>query len=283
MTEKDYPNIFDYDDYRSFLRDFYISQKSKKRGFSYRFFSRIAGFRSPNILKRVIDGQQNLTLSSINRFIKAIGLSFDEGTFYKNLVLFNQSKSVEEKQKFAREIVFSRAYKKLKPMAKVQYEYWSNWYNVVIRELVTLDEFREDPEWIAETLNPPITPDEAKRSLDLLLQLGLLKRNSQGKLMQDQTLVLAEDGVLSASVSQFHREMIGKAKESLDRFPLDERHLSTLTFAMSQKEYKEMLEMVQNFNKLLIEKARQARAGERVFQINTQAFPLTQTIKRIMN
>lgn len=54
--------------------------------------------------------------------------------------------------------------------------YHSTGYLPAIRELVLSPSFREDPEWIASTLRPPIKPIEARQALDTLLELGLLQR-----------------------------------------------------------------------------------------------------------
>ena len=50
--------MFRYLDYRTFLADFYAAKK--KRGFSFRAFSRAAGLGAPNYLKLVISGERNL-------------------------------------------------------------------------------------------------------------------------------------------------------------------------------------------------------------------------------
>ena len=68
------PEVFEYLDYRKYLRDFYASRKRGGRGFSYRAFSRRAQLQSPNYLKLVIEGQRNLTGPMANRFATACGL-----------------------------------------------------------------------------------------------------------------------------------------------------------------------------------------------------------------
>ena len=270
------PNVYEYDNYREFLKDYYSYRKGLKKSFSYRYFSRMAGFQSPNVLKRVMEGERNLTKDSIKKFSKALSFDFDQAQFYKNLVGFNQAKNFGEKEKYAQKISSSKAYNKIKPKAKIQYEYWSNWYNVAIRELVEVKGFQEDPEWIANFLNPSITPEEAKNSLKHLQELGFLKRNEEGKLVQTQNHIDLADGVLSASISQFHRDMIAKARESLDRFEKTERYVSNMTFTASHRDMEEIKFMMQEFNKKLMEKIKQCHKGTGVFQVNFQAFPLTQ-------
>jgi len=56
----------------------------------------------------------------------------------------------------------------------------SNWYCTAIREMVRLDEFFEDPNWISKKLHFKATPTEVSRAIDLLIQTDLLKRDSKG-------------------------------------------------------------------------------------------------------
>ena len=43
-----------------------------------------------------------------------------------------------------------------------QYDLFSDWHHIAIRELVNTIEFQEDPQWIAAQLDPPITPASAR-------------------------------------------------------------------------------------------------------------------------
>jgi uncharacterized protein (TIGR02147 family) len=61
-------DVFEYLDYRAFLRDIYLAKKAERRGFSFRAFSRRANLRSPNYLKLVMDGERNLSRAMAERF-----------------------------------------------------------------------------------------------------------------------------------------------------------------------------------------------------------------------
>ena len=67
VTKKQTPSVFDYLSYRAYLRDMYAFLKRARKGFSYRSFSRAAGFKSQSVLKQLIDGERNLADDSIAR------------------------------------------------------------------------------------------------------------------------------------------------------------------------------------------------------------------------
>ena len=99
------PSIFEYEDYRVFLGDLYSFYKVDKSYFSYRYFSKKAGFSSPNVLKLVIQGERNLTATSIEKFSRALKLTKSEDEFFAYLVQFNQANTEEERSWFAQKMV----------------------------------------------------------------------------------------------------------------------------------------------------------------------------------
>ena len=75
METRENPNIFEYADYREYLKDYYEHSKDTKDNFSYRYFAQKAGFASSNFLYLIIHGKRNLTKDYIPNFGKALGLS----------------------------------------------------------------------------------------------------------------------------------------------------------------------------------------------------------------
>src|SRR5688572_10586343 len=51
--------VFEYIDFRAYLKDIHLAGKQETPPLSYRSFARKLGFTSPNFLKLVIDGERN--------------------------------------------------------------------------------------------------------------------------------------------------------------------------------------------------------------------------------
>lgn len=100
----EHPAIFNYQNYRQFLRNFYRAHKLSSRGYSYSKFSADAGIESPNFLKLVIDGRKNLTTKTIQCFAKGLGLKANETDYFEALVLWNQAQSEEEKSYYKKRV-----------------------------------------------------------------------------------------------------------------------------------------------------------------------------------
>jgi uncharacterized protein (TIGR02147 family) len=173
-----------------------------------------------------------------------------------------------------------RSFRYIHPLRQDQYRYYAEWYNIPIRELTILPEFSEDPGWIARSLLPPISPQQAQKALDLLLQLGRLERDESGRLVQADAFISTGDEVTSTSVASYHREMIQKGSEALDRFPGPERDISSATMALSEEVFQEIKSLIQKFRKELLAIADQDQRPEGVYQINFQLFPLAKRAKK---
>src|ERR1700683_449627 len=116
--------IYEYGNFREFLRDYYLSQKEEDRRFSYQVFAKVAGFKSKSFLTLVITGKRNLTSESIEKISLALKLNKDEATFFRNLVFLNQSSTAVDKQVYVDQLIRSREYKKLHPLSEEQYQYY---------------------------------------------------------------------------------------------------------------------------------------------------------------
>jgi uncharacterized protein (TIGR02147 family) len=272
-------SLFEYDNYRTYLKDVYLEAKTRDRKYSFQYFAKLFGFSSTSFFKHVIDGHRNLSPESIGRVAAALRLNKEETSHFRNLVMFNQAKSTEEKETYSLEIMRSKGYRKFHPLKESQLQYLMNWYFVVVRELINLPDFQEEPDWIAANTMPPITAKQAKDALEELTKLGLIGRDASGRLVQTDTIVATADEVTSALVARYHREFMKKASESIDLIPRENRDISSVTFRVSANTARKFKEKIQKFRKELAEEASRDADPEAIFQLNLQLFPVTQFLK----
>jgi uncharacterized protein (TIGR02147 family) len=269
------PDVFRFRDYRAFLRAFYDQNKAGEYGFSLRAFSKRAHLSSSNYLKLVMDGERNLTSEMAVRFARACSLRARSADYFCELVAFNQAKTAPERERaYARLMRFPR-YRKVHTLDRAQDAYHSRWYVPVVRELVARADFREDPRWIARKLLPPIAPREAEQALAILLELGLVARKADGTLEQVHALIETPDGPLGHHVVSFHRAMIDRALEALDRTPRAAREIESLTLCVSEARLRELKARIGAFCDELLQTYGTDKDSRRVVQVNLQMFPLT--------
>ena len=270
------PSVFDFLDFRAYLRGYYEAQKARRAGFSFRTFSKRAGLRSPNFFKLVMDGDRNLGADSIPKFADALGLSGAERDFFTDLVAFDQAADSTEKNRAFERIAASRRFRTARRIDGLLLTYLSHWYHPAIRELAARHDFSEDPKWIAQQLRPAISPTQAAHSLELLLSLGLLERDAaSGRLLRGEPTLTTEHEVTALGAGNFHRQMLQRAAESIDDIPARLRDLAALTVCVSARTASQIKERIHQFREALTELCDAEPQGTAVYQLNIQWFPLS--------
>lgn len=269
------PDVFDYLDYRAFLRDTYVFKKARGRGFSFRAFSRRAGLKAPNHLKRVMDGDRNLSSASARKYADALGLQDDAGRYFCDLVAFGQAKTTAARSAAYERLTGFRGYREAQRLDMAHAAYHSNWYLPAIREMALRVDFVDDPGWIATHLRPTIPPVDAKDGVEVLLELGLLER-VDGTLRQPQGTVTTGAEPHGIHIANFHREMMARAEASIDLFEPNERDISSLTLALGPDGLRRLKERLRRFRRELLALSEQEEdEASMVIQLNLQLFPLT--------
>jgi uncharacterized protein (TIGR02147 family) len=272
--------VYAYLDYRAFLRDHYAAKKEASRAFSYRAFSKRAGVASPNYLKLVIDGQRSLSPKMAERFAHACGLDADASRYFVHLVTFNQAKTSTERAEAYDKLTGFQRYRQAHKLELAHAAYYSDWYMPAIRELAASTQFREEPEWIADQLVPKITPLQAQRALETLVELGLLVRGPKGRLEQADALVSTGPETRGLHIVAFHRAMTQRAIESIDLVPAAERDISSLTLCLGRGGLATLKTRLQRLRRELLELSALETDPEQVVQVNFQLFPLSRAPKR---
>lgn len=267
-------NVFDFTDYRAFLKAYFQERKKNDRKFSHRWLARQLDLSTSNLLWLVIQSRRNLTAELCHRLSEVFKLSRRESEYFESMVNFMQAKTNREKNLYFSRMALLRKKLKIDRIEERQYEYYTNWYNPVIRELVTNPAFNGDPETLCKVLQPSITPSQAKRSIELLLRLGMIKKQV-GRYVQISPLLSTGPEVNSLAIVNFHRAMGGLATEALDRFSKNERNITSSTLYITGEVYKQMVKKIEDLRRELLAMADSVKQGERVYQANFQLFPVS--------
>ncbi len=271
-------SVFGYTDYRQYLRDFYQFKKDSYRGYSFRQFSKDAGFTSPNILKLVTDGERNLTATSLEQFVKGLRLEGAMAEYFRALVLMNQADNDADKAKHYAEL------KRLAPSAKKRdldadsVAYLSHWLFPVLREMSQIDGFVDDPYWIARRLTGRANVKQITHAMKFLIEKGFIERKDDGRYASRDNMVLSSDEVRSLAIRQYHRTMLEQAGECLEDIPMEEREFGALTFMVPAHKLEELKFKMKEFRRsihLWAMQAAEEKAADAVVQVNMQMYPQT--------
>jgi uncharacterized protein (TIGR02147 family) len=271
-------SIFEYLDYREYLKDHYEASKRRFSFFSYRYISVKTGLDASFYVK-VLQKQMHLSLKSLPGIIRFLGLNKKECEYFTLLVRFNRAKQQDETRLYFEKLIEFRELN-TGTLNADKYEYFSKWYYVAMRELLNYYRFKGDYKSLGEQLNPPISEAKARKAIELLERLNLLKKNENGEFELTEQFVTTGESWNSLAIENFQKEMIRMAETSIDRLPKKDRETSTVTISMSRSSFNAMKDRIREFRKELLEMARMEQEPDGVFQINFQIFPLTGDIEQ---
>jgi uncharacterized protein (TIGR02147 family) len=264
-----------YADYRQFLKDYYNEQKKRFAHFSYRYFCIKSGISSPGLFKEIVEGKRNLTERTMDAFIKGLGFSDLDASYFRALVHFNQTDNKQEKTFIGEQLKGFRRKIKQQPVPVDLYEYYSTWYNPVLRELACIIDWKDDYQFLADTLDPPIKKNEAKKAVSFLLNNGFIRKTEDGHYIQTNPALTTGSEVVSQAIRSFNEKLAKKGFEAIQAHPPTDRDIRTVITGVSRKSYLLVKEEMREFISRVIRIVDDDKESDRVYSLNLQFFPLS--------
>ncbi|MCQ2053747.1 MAG: TIGR02147 family protein [Fibrobacter sp.] len=272
-------HLFDYDDFRKFLQDYFEEQKKMRAVFSHRFFAAKAGFSSSSYCLNVIRGRFNLTPKSIEKIAKAMDFAPLQRAYFEALVQYNQAHQVDERENAWEQIVQIRKQIEFTHLSNREQEYFSKWYYPVVREAAVNSDWKGDFTVLARTVEPQITTDEARDAVNNLENWGLIRKVDDTH-YEETAQMLDATGVAPIALRQIRREYMQHAIGAVESMPKSERFAAFTTLAMSESSYDYAVEVLEEARKKIITRAANDLNVERVYEMMLVAFPMSKKMEK---
>lgn len=270
--------IFEYSDYRKYLRDLFDEKKRKNPVFSHRVLAQKLGLSTSNYVMLIMQGKRNLNADLRHRMSEVFGHNPRETDYFEEMVAFDHAKTDAEKNcHFGRMISMRKALNR-KIIDDAHYEYLSTWYNPVIRELVTHQEWNGDFDALAKAVRPPITAVQAMRAVEILIECGLVTIEN-GMYVQTSPVVTYDTPTASIAVTNFHREMCKRALEVLDSPDRDQRNMTGCTLHVSEKTFHLIRDELSRCRARILAMAEIDDNADSVYHLNLHLFPVASSKK----
>jgi len=268
--------IIEYSDFRQYMLDYYEERK-RRSVFSWREFSKIAGFSSSSYMKVVCDGKSKLSRVGVERTGAAMGLVGFEMEYFRAMVEYGQA---------ATEVKKKAAYEKMLGIAKVHkvrvmegdlFEFYDSWQNPVVRELAPLMP-GATPGEMAKMCYPEVSAAEVQKSLNFLMKAGLLKKAGDNAFELAETSIRGAPDATRLALRGMHREMSKLATPAID-LPVEERHFSGVTMGLSRESFNKIENVLDECRRKIVAIAAEDKDIDQVYRLNLQLFPLTKKAK----
>ncbi|MBO4436871.1 MAG: TIGR02147 family protein [Fibrobacter sp.] len=267
-------DVFEYTGYRQYIADFYAERKVKS-AFTWREFARMAGFSSSVHLKYVSEGRFNLGEEAVERVAKAMGLGGNRLEYFRAMVAFDHAVTDNIKKEIFDRMLSIAKQSNAKVIEGDAFRYFDSWKNPVLRELAPAMPGAK-PLALARACRPKISAAEVSESLNFLVKANLLSKDADGNYVQTDKYVTA--GPMEAApvaIRGLHRQMGEIALEAIEGVPQSERHFSGVTLGITRSAYDEIIAVIDDCRRKIIEIATRDDSTDEVYRLNMQFFPMT--------
>lgn len=259
-----------------FLKVLYQKAKDEFAEYTLVHFADDLGFGPSPQLRMMMSGQRSLTVKAARKIADSLWLQGERRHYFLTLVEFTNARLPEERDRLLK--LLSNWKRRATP-GKVDEglaKYLSHWLHPVLREYVAGGNVSSDVEDIRGVLNFPVLPAEVRESIDLLLELKMLRFTKGAKnLAPTGGDVMTESEVDQLAAVTYHQAMIAAAKEAITRVAQEDREVQGMTLSFPRECLAEVKAKTQEYLDFVQSMEKREGPGRDVFQVNVQVFPFT--------
>lgn len=259
--------------YRTFLNQELEARKRRNPAYSLRSFARDLGMNSSK-LSEVLNAKCGLSDESANRIAKEIKLSVDETNLFLQLVRSEHSRNYKTRMQAKKEIETLKESMGYAEIDLERFKIIADWQHFAILELTELSDFQSSSLWIARKLN--IEESVAQKSIERLVDFGLLKVNEEGRFVQTSLHLATPSGITSRVIREHHLQILNLAQSAIADLPTTEREVSSTTLAIDFDRMDEAREFLKAFRRQFSQDMQGIEKKNRVYCLSMQFFPLDQ-------
>jgi uncharacterized protein (TIGR02147 family) len=274
-TPKMSPDIYQYDDFRAFLKACFeakvASEKEAGSKYSQRQFARDAGFANPGYFNDVLKAFKPLSENAVEKMAGVFGLKAHETEFLKLLAAYGQAKDHERKDALYKRITARRNRSKFTRLNPALSRYYQDVRYALVRGAVEVLDFRGNYDALAAFLDPPLPVAVVKVVVRDLCEWGLVEQGADGRYRTTRSIVEPSPSLAGMSRAM-NAEWLMLAREALHRVPKENRHISTMIVNISEALHAEILERIERFREEIFKRVEDDASGPRTIQQLTMAY-----------
>ena len=269
------PSVFQYVDFRLFLRDALMHRRHISPKYSLETLARRTGCLTKSHLSLILAGKRGLTNQRAQALGKALSLSDGALKYYLNLVQFNQAKDNTQREHHLSAMMTSIQRNSSANIPLESYKVIENWHCLAVRELARMPNFDPTPSSVSARLKGLMSVSEARRAIKALTDTGLLTEEN-GSLRPSEETLRTTDEINSLAIRKYHASCLDLAKKILDVDAVEDREFGSINLILRPSEKPKLKELIKNFREQVLTLAADEGASDaRVTQINIQMFDLS--------
>jgi len=244
-------------DFRLALQQAFVERCRRNPSYSLRAFAKALGIgASP--LSAILRGKRPLTSKMKKRLGLALGMSLEEIKEIADSKMISQTEF--------QQITLDR------------YAIVSDWYHYAILELVRVQSFIPDLNYISKTLG--ISKTETQIAVERLQRVGLLEITEKGKWVDTTFEGLATnitDDLSSQASRKLQRQVLEMSLKALEELPTSVRNHTSMTMAINPEDLDEAKKKIKKFRRELCLFFERNRKPTQVYNLGISLYPITKS------
>lgn len=257
--------------YRAILDRAFDVRVKKNPGYSLRAFAR--DLEMPvSKLSEVLRGRRGISRKAGLRIAEIIHLSKEETEYFVAWIELEHARS-ELRRKRAQDIV--AAHEAMRSFGQIDLERFrviADWYHLAILELTRTKGFQSNAKWIAGRLG--ISEADASAAVKRLIGFELLRETEGGDWVPTSGNLATPSGIPSEKIREHHCQILDRAKNALEKTPIEKRDFSTVTLAVDSSQIEKARALLKEFRRRFAEEIQSVEVRDRVYVLGLQFFPL---------
>ena len=264
--------IYEHASYRTYLRATLAERIAKNPAYSLRAMARQLTL-SPSFLSEILAGDNNLSSARALSLGRGLGLAGPELEYFQLQVQLEGTQDPELKSSLLERQKVLNPTRQPQDLSVDVFKAIADWYHVPILEMANLERFDFTPAGISQALG--IKQVEAQAAVERLLRLELLFQDSAGKISKAKEQWLISSKIPNEALRKYHRQMLGKAIDSLETQTPKEKFIGSETFPFDATQLQQARGVIEECFSKLVKLAATGKKRKKIYHLGIQFFDLT--------
>lgn len=266
--------VYEYQDYRDFLRATLVQRIQKNSGYSLRAFASNLGM-SPSMLSEVLKGKKKLSADKAIQIAAQLNLEAEEEQYFIQLVQLESTRNPKIKHKLLTRLNQSKSTQPVYNLTVDHYQTFADWISVAGITLLSARPKGLNAQQISKNLG--ITPFEATEAMNRWVRLGLVDSKDNVYTKRTEERVVMQSIAPNEALRKFHQTLLKRASDSLDSQSPDERWVGTETIAFDPDQLPQASKVLEDAFQKILALSKKGKNRTEVYSLATQFFSLSKT------
>lgn len=267
------PNIFEFLNFRKYLTVWREHQQKNNPEITLVYLSAKLGQKNRTYFSDLEKGRRTVGPGVLERLIKLMQLSSEEGKYFRAIVGYGQPSTYEEREFwFEQAVQLNNTPKKF--VDKQTYAYYKKWYHTTIREYLDTCNFKNQYHTAAKQLYNRVSPKEIREAVENLKTLGLIAADENGFLKPTEKILTTGDVVKDELLYQYQIANHDVLRSILVKAEPGTHDSSQLTVSVSREGIERIIKRIKQLQSEIISIAhKDEQKADRVYKIAIHTYP----------